>query len=139
MQGLCIAEVANVVEPAATRFVRNVQTNAPIQAEHEEADVVANAYPRAESQFLEEVGKVELRPRTAAVAVQRPHVAGVEEECPVQASHQMRPILHVCLHLNFARLLHIRPSERCRTVSAGTYLAHVESPDAVCSAHKELF
>ena len=71
--------MANIIEPIQPGFVRNVQTNAPIYTKHKETYVVPKTYACAESQLFKEVVKVELRTRSAGIAVQSPHIASIEE------------------------------------------------------------
>lgn len=55
MNGLSVFEVRYVVESTLARFVRNVQTHAPVEAQHEELEVVTDSDTSAKGHLLESV------------------------------------------------------------------------------------
>ena len=57
----------------------------------------------------------------------------------MEVSKQTRAVFQVGLQLQVASLFHIPPLLISGMVSARTYAAHLESPDAVCAPHPELF
>ena len=61
VQGLVAAETIDVVETTLRGLERNVQTHAPVEAQNEEIEVVAQANTRAHGHLLEEVAETELR------------------------------------------------------------------------------
>ena len=115
-----------------------MQTYTPIEAKHEEVEVIAYADARADRHLLKHVLRFEHRTRTVAVAAQRPHVACVEEQCAVEVAEHTRTILEVHLQLQVAGLVEIREVRSLGMIATRTDTAHVERTYAVGAAYIEL-
>lgn len=135
MQTLRILETVHIIESA---LVGHMYTDTPVETQHKELQVVANAYACAQRHVLQQILHLQLRPFTIAVVAHCPYVAGIYKECSIQIAEQTRTILHIGLKLYIARLVHIRQSRLIGVVTARTNAAHIEGTYAVGTAHIEL-
>ena len=90
MNGLAVAELGNVIESALARIERHVKTYTPVETQHEEVEVVAQTYSRAESHFLQGVLKLELGALAITVVTQGPHIAGIYKGCSVKVAEKIK-------------------------------------------------
>ena len=108
MNGLAVAELGNVIESALARIERHMKTYTPVETQHEEVEVVAQTYSRAESHFLQGVLKLEFGALAITVVTQGPHIAGIYKGCSVKVAEKIKAILKVKLQLYVACLVEIR-------------------------------
>ena len=69
-----------------------MEAETPIDAEDEEAHVVAQSHTRAEGHVFEYPLELERRLLHLVVLLERPHVAHVEEGRAIERSHKMRAV-----------------------------------------------
>ena len=115
-----------------------MQTDTPVDTEHEVTKIVAEAHTGAECHLLKQVLHLEVAPGAAFVIVHRPDIAGIEEDRSIERTHQPGTIFKVHLKLDVACLFYIRTAALGRPVTSRTDLPCVEGTDTVGSAHIEL-
>ena len=141
METESVLEAGDVV---IARFVRirigRVQADSEIGADDQIADVVTQSEARSQSDFVEQPFPFEFGAGTLGVLFQQPDVARVEENSPVQPSHDAEAVFDVGLQLEVAGLVQIAVAVVCGwAVAARTQRPDREGPDAVGSADIELF
>lgn len=141
METESVLEAGDVV---IARFVRirvgRVQADSEVGADDQIADVVTQSEARSQSDFVEQPFPFEFGAGTLGVLFQQPDVARVEENSPVQPSHDAEAVFDVGLQLEVAGLVQIAVAVVCRrAVAARTQRPDREGPDAVGSADVELF
>ena len=77
MQAVAVLEIGQIVE---SRLVRQMQTNAPIDANDEEIEVITQAKAGAYGHFACHVAEFELASRSVGSLFHGPHVAGIKKQ-----------------------------------------------------------
>ena len=145
MQSLSILETPDVVESALARVVRNMQTDAPVEPDDEEVQVVAQPDTSSHSKVFERAPEFEIRIiklfidfLVAEIAVNIPDIAHVQEDGTFQITRQTCPIFKITLQLHVTILHQIRVlSVFIAGENARSEASDGESTDAVGSAHVE--
>lgn len=140
MESQPVLETLNVViaPPVGVRIGR-VDADAEVGAQHQVADVVAQAESRAEGDLVPESPPLEFGARPQGVVLQQPDVARIEEQSAVEASHDAEAEFDVGLELEVARLIQVAVAiARGRTVASRADRPHGEGADAVGAADVEL-
>ena len=65
MERLCVLETGYIVKAVLTCVIRHVQTDTPVDTEHEITEIVAEAHTGAECHLLKQVLHLEVAPGAA--------------------------------------------------------------------------
>ena len=84
-----------------------MKTDTPVNADHEEVEVVAQAYTCAHSHLAKHVLKLKLALWSIVVVLQRPYVTSIKEHRSIQIAKQSRSVFKVEEQLHISRLVEI--------------------------------
>ena len=144
VQGLIVLEAVDVVESALACVVRHVKTDTPIQAQHQEFEVVTETDARAHCQLAIEAAEAEIARlhrlcKALLIDVVVPHIASIEKQGGVETAKQATAVFKVEPQLDVTVLEHVghlavagvqhKPARTHPTQGEGTQVvgtAHIE-------------
>ena len=123
-----------------TVVVGHVEPVAEVSANHHHPYIHAQADARAEGYVLQEGLPLELSSRAQGIVLQKPDVAGVEEDGPMQHADDGEAVFRVELKLKRTGLVEVAVADLLRrAVGSRADGADREGAYRICSADIELF
>ena len=138
-----ILKAWDIVVTFLTRIVREVETEADIDTNHEKCQIVAKADTGAESDAIQEIAHRshfgQSTARTGRILPQEPNIARIEENGCVEIPEKLASIFHVGFEFEFAHLIQIGILiVGIRIEPSGADATDGESSDTIGTAYIEL-